>query len=58
MRAVGQRTSPAKRQVEPVTCSRALAVDGADIARPSRVVSILCRKRLSNLGSSLVVRAF
>ena len=43
MRAGSER---AKWQLEPVTCSRALAVDGADIAGPTEAVSILCLKGL------------
>ena len=44
---MGADSSPAKRQLQPVTCSRALAVDGADIEGPSEAVSILCLKGLT-----------
>ena len=45
---LGAGSERAKWQLEPVTCSRALAVDGADIAGPTEAVSILCLKGLSN----------
>ena len=33
---MGAGITPAKRQVEPMTCGRARAMDGADIARGKR----------------------
>ena len=44
-------SEPAKWQLEPVTCSRALAVDGADIAGPAESASIVCLRGLKWRGA-------